>query len=89
MTNVGLTNASTVQDVLDQINTAAGGKVTASFATNGNGIVLTDNTVGTGKLTVTPLNAATTAADLGLTSPAVGNTITGSDVNPVNVRNFL
>ncbi len=89
VTNVGLTNASTVQDVLDQINTAAGGKVTASFATNGNGIVLTDNTVGTGKLTVTPLNAATTAADLGLTSPAVGNTITGSDVNPVNVRGIF
>jgi flagellar hook-associated protein 3 FlgL len=34
---------------------------------------------------VTPINAATTAADLGLTTPAVGNTITGTDVNPVNV----
>jgi flagellin-like hook-associated protein FlgL len=83
--NIGLTNAATVQDVLDQINAAAGGKVTASFAKTGNGIVLTDNTTGAGTLTVTPINAATTAAHLGLTTAAVGNTITGTDVNPVNV----
>ena len=87
--NVGLTKATTVQDVIDQINAAAGTAVTASFATTGNGIVLTDNTTGTGKLTVTPINAATTAADLGLTTAAVGNTITGTDVNPVNVSGIF
>jgi flagellar hook-associated protein 3 len=83
--NISLTNAATVQDVLDQINSQTGGTVTASFATTGNGIVLTDNTTGTGTLTVTPINDAGTAADLGLTTAAVGNTITGTDVNPVNV----
>jgi flagellar hook-associated protein 3 FlgL len=85
VSNIDLTNATTVQDVINQINTQTGGKVTASFATTGNGINLTDNTTGTGKLTVTPINAASTAADLGLTATAVGNTITGTDVNPVGV----
>ncbi len=84
VTNIGLTNANTVQDVLDQINSAAAGKVTASFSTTGNGIVLTDNTTGTGALKVNTINAASTAADLGLpTTPAAGNTLTGTDVNPV------
>jgi flagellar hook-associated protein 3 FlgL len=89
VTNISLTNASTVQDVIDQINTAAGGKVTASFATTGNGIVLTDNTTGTGALSVASINSSTTAADLGLTTPANGNTITGKDVNPVGAPGLL
>jgi len=81
--DVDINGAATVQDVLNQINTAAGAKLTASFSTTGNGIVLTDNTTGAGTLTVTPLNGSTAAADLGLNSPAVGNTITGTDVNPI------
>jgi flagellar hook-associated protein 3 FlgL len=82
-TNFSLSGAVTVQDVIDQINTQGGGKVTASFATAGNGIVLTDTTTGTGKFAVTALNAAGTASDLGLTTAASGNTITGADVNGV------
>ena len=74
----------TTQDVIDAINTAdGGGGVTASFATGTNGITLTDSTGGGGTLTVTALNGSTSAKDLGLLKPAVGNTITGSDVNPV------
>jgi flagellar hook-associated protein 3 FlgL len=78
--NVGLIGAKTVQDAIDQINTAAGGKVVASFSTTGNGIVLTDATNGTGTLSVTALNAASTASDLGLTGAATGNKIAGTDV---------
>lgn len=80
---VDVTGLSTVQDVLDAINTAdAGGGVTASFATTGNGIVLTDTAGGGGTLMVTPVNGADTATDLGLfASPAVGNVIQGGDVN--------
>jgi len=89
VTNIALTNAVTVQDVINQINTATAGKVTASFATTGNGIVLTDNTVGTGKLTVASLNAATTAADLGLTTTETAGVITGTDVNPVGVSGIF
>ena len=49
---VDLDGATTVQNVLDKINAASGGKVVASFSTTGNGIVLTDTTTGTGKLAV-------------------------------------
>lgn len=85
VTNIALTNATTVQDVINQINTAGAGKVTAGFATTGNGIVLTDNTAGAGTLTVTPLSGDTTASDLGLTTKATAGVITGTDVNPVTV----
>ena len=75
---VSLSGATTVQDVIDRINTASGGVgVMASFGTSGNGIILTDTAGGSGTLTVTPQNASTAAADLGLTEPASGNTITG------------
>jgi flagellar hook-associated protein 2 len=81
---VSLTGAKTIQDVIDDINTAAGGVgLTASFATTGNGIVLTDTAGGAGGPTVTALNSSSAAASLGLTTPAAGNVIQGSDVNPV------
>ena len=83
---VSIGGAQTVQDVINRINAAAGGAgVTASFATTGNGIVLSDTAGGGGTLTVTPQNFSTAAADLGLTTPASGNVIQGSDVAPVDV----
>jgi flagellin-like hook-associated protein FlgL len=86
---VSLAGATTVQDVMNDINSAAttaGVNVTASFATTGNGIILTDNTTGSGTLTLQPINASQAAADLGLTTPASGNTITGTDVNGVQTE---
>ncbi len=83
---VDLNGAVTVQDAINAINTAdAGGGVTASFATTGNGIVLTDTSVGGGTLTVGNINGSTAADDLGLTTTAAGGVITGTDVNPVSV----
>jgi flagellar hook-associated protein 3 FlgL len=78
--------ATTVQDVIDAINTASGGAgVTASLATAGNGIVLTDTAGGGGTLAVTPLNFSEAAQDLGLTAaPAAGGVITGADANVVS-----
>jgi flagellar hook-associated protein 3 FlgL len=82
--NVEVTGALTVQDVIDRINTAdAGGGVTASFATTGNGIVLTDTAGGGGTMSVAAANFSDAAKDLGLFKPAVGNVITGDDVDPV------
>ncbi len=74
---------TTVQDLINAINAADGGAgVTASFATTGNGIVLTDTAGGGGTLAVTPLGASDAAADLGLAGvAAVGNVITGTDAN--------
>ena len=87
---VSLSGAVTVQDVINRINTASGGAgVTASFATTGNGITLTDTAGGAGTLTVTPMNFSTAAADLGLTAPAVGNVIQGTDVDPVEASGLF
>lgn len=85
--DVDLTAAqTTVQDVINAINSASGGAgVSASLATTGNGIVLTDTAGGAGTLTVTPMNFSDAAADLGLTAaPAAGNVITGADTNAVS-----
>jgi len=86
---VSLGSAQTVQDVLNAINTATGGQVTASLATTGSGIVLTDSSGGGGALSVTALNNSTAAANLGLTTPALGNTITGTDVGTVQSKGIF
>jgi flagellin-like hook-associated protein FlgL len=85
--NVDIDGASTVQDVINAINTASGGVgVTASFATTGNGIVLTDTAGGAAPLQVTALNGSSAAADLGIAGVApVGNVITGTDANAPTV----
>lgn len=83
---VDLGAEQTIQDVLDTINTAAGAAgagIVASFATTGNGIVLTDTAGGAGTIAVTPQNFSTAARDLGLDQPPSGSTVTGADVNPV------
>jgi flagellin-like hook-associated protein FlgL len=80
---VDLSGLVTVQDVMNAITTASGGKVIASFATTGNGIILTDTSGGAGSLTVTQLNFSTAAKDLGILDTTTGTTLTGTDVNPV------
>jgi flagellin-like hook-associated protein FlgL len=81
--DVEIDGLATVQDVINAINTAdAGGGVTASFATTGNGIVLTDTAGGAGTISMIGINGADTAADLGFTNQIpVGNVLTGVDVN--------
>jgi flagellin-like hook-associated protein FlgL len=82
---VDLNGATTVQDAIDAINAAdAGGGVTASFATNGNGIVLTDSSIGAGALAVASTSGSSVAADLGLTAAPVGGVINGTDVNGIS-----
>jgi flagellar hook-associated protein 3 FlgL len=81
---VSLAGATTIQDAINDINSASGNPgVTASFATIGNGIILTDNTTGSGSLSVNPLNNSNAAEVLGLTNPPSGNTVNGGDVNLV------
>jgi flagellar hook-associated protein 3 FlgL len=84
---VSLSGAKTIQDVITAINTAdAGGGVTASFATTGNGIVLTDTAGGPGTVSIASENFSTAVKDLGLDSPASGNVIAGTDVDPVETQ---
>lgn len=78
---VDLGSATTVQNALDAINNNSqnGGKLTASIS--GNHLVLTDNTSGTGTLTVSALNGSAAAKDLGiLGSEQGGGVLTGKRV---------
>lgn len=81
--DIELDGAATIQDVIDRINTAAGGAVTASFSNVGNGITLTDGSGGAGSLSVQSINFSSAAADLGILGTTTGLTISGTDTNPV------
>lgn len=76
-TDVDLSTARTVTDVLDAIN-ASGGGVTA--AAQGDRLVLTDQSGGAGTLAVRDLAGGSTAADLGIASSAAAETLTGSSI---------
>jgi flagellin-like hook-associated protein FlgL len=89
---VDLGTEQTIQDVLNTINTAAAGAgagVTASFATTGNGIILTDTAAGAGNLKANADNFSNALLDLGLTAQPVANVITGADVSPVKAQGMF
>jgi flagellar hook-associated protein 2 len=77
---VNLATAKSVGDVINAINTAGAGKVTASIPAGSTGIQLKDNTGGGGALSVTQINGSQAAAGLGLLAGASGSTITGTPV---------
>ncbi|MBU0616146.1 MAG: hypothetical protein KKI02_00350 [Planctomycetes bacterium] len=78
-------DTATLQDVIDLFNTQGGGAITAALVTTGNGITVTDNTVGGGTLAIERLNLSPAIDGLGLDVAAVGGVLTGTDVNPVKV----
>jgi flagellar hook-associated protein 2 len=92
--DVSLNGAVTLDDVIKDINQAAGngGQLTASIA-NGR-IVLTDNTGGGGSqpLSVSDLNGSSVVHELGLDAAASGNTLTGNQlvggIDSVLLRNL-
>lgn len=69
---------TTVQNLLDAINNAAPGKISASIS--GNQIVVRDLTSGSGTFSISDLNNSRVAAELGLDNTASGGTITGDTV---------
>jgi flagellin-like hook-associated protein FlgL len=83
--DVDIDGAITLQDVLDRLNAAGGGSITAALAARGNGIVITDNTTGGLTLSLSRLNQSPAIDGLGLNVPATGNQILGRDVNEVRV----
>lgn len=88
--DVNLDGVLSVQDVLDAINAAAGGSLTATLAASGNGLVITDNTVGAGAFKVQSVNGSFALQDLGLpTDPAAGNVLSGEDVATVRVESVF
>lgn len=90
---VNMLGAVTVQDVLTRINTADGNTganaVGATLNATGNGIALTDASVGAGALSITALNASAVPAQLGIAGSSASGVITGSDVNPLEPRGLL
>jgi flagellin-like hook-associated protein FlgL len=90
-----LDGVSTVQDVLDQINAAAvnagltvPAEFQASLVTDGNGIALTDNTVGT-TTTVVARNGSFAAEDLGILGSTTSATLSGQDRATVAVESVF
>ena len=83
--DVDVDGAQTLQDVVDRLNSAAGGTFTAALRPDGNGIEISDNTVGAGTLRAESVNASPARVDLGLDVDAVGGVLTGRDVNPIRV----
>ena len=75
---VSLNGDGTVGDILNSINTAGAGKLTASVDSAGTGIQLTDKSGGGGSFTLTAQNGSPALSQLGLTGAASGNTITGA-----------
>jgi flagellar hook-associated protein 2 len=75
---VNLATATTVGDVINAINNASGGAVTASIPAGSSGIQLTDDNGGT--FTVNDINGSKAAEGLGLNSGTSQGTITGQPV---------
>lgn len=79
---VDLSDAKTIDDVLDAINNDEdlAGKVTASISSDGKRLQVVDNTSGAGSFVISNGSIGSAAEDLGLTAGAVGGTITGDRV---------
>jgi flagellar hook-associated protein 3 FlgL len=83
--DVDLEGDESVQDALDTINAAAAAagitpaEFSAQLVSTGNGIELTDSTVGAATTTVADLNNSGTATDLGIAGSTSTATLTGTD----------
>lgn len=76
--NVNLDGAVDLGDVIDKINTASGGDVTASITSDGTGLQLVDTTGSTAtNLQVTGINGSLAATDLEIVQSVASNTLTG------------
>lgn len=80
---------ATLQDVIDLINSTAGGAVTAALKSTGNGIAITDNTTGPGALTIERLNGSAAIDSLGLYVGATGNQLLGNDTGTARVDSIF
>jgi flagellar hook-associated protein 2 len=75
---IDLSAATTINEVLDAINSNTTVDVTASA--EGDHLVITDNAGGAGDMEITDATGYFTATDLGINKTAVAGTITGDDI---------
>jgi flagellin-like hook-associated protein FlgL len=89
---VDLAGAETVQDVLDAINNAAavaGAAVAADLSSDGNGIRITDTTLGPDDLVVESMNGSFAISDLGIEGTTAGAILIGDDRATVAVESVF
>src|SRR5580658_11044623 len=86
-TTVDLSNAYTVNDVINAINNNGVADVTAS--TEGGHIVLTDTSGGSGTLTVANANGDQTATGLGIAGSSSNGVLTGQNVYEATANTVL
>ena len=84
---VDLSRAVTLNDVLQEINNAAEVSVTASIS--GDQIVLTDNSGGTNNLVVANVGSKQTATSLGIAGAVAADTLTGTSINDLSTGTVL
>jgi flagellar hook-associated protein 2 len=70
----------TLGEVIDRINAAAPGKLKAEIAPDGQRLILTDMTAGSGTFEVKSINNSKALEDLGLNGSAVDGVITGRKI---------
>jgi flagellar hook-associated protein 2 len=78
---VELDDLTTVQDLIDAVNTTTGGNVTVAI--EGQSLRFTDNAGGAGNLIVDDLNGATVTTQLGINGIHPAGTILSFDTNPL------
>lgn len=89
--DINLSNALTLEDVIDTIETATDGDVTATFNADGNGLLLTDNTGSGAGFAVTALNDSKAALDLGILGSddnSDGDIVGGRVVSRINSKSL-
>jgi flagellar hook-associated protein 2 len=84
---IDLSKAVDVKDVVNTINSATGVNVLAKL--DGDRLVLTDNTGGSGSLLVTDAGGTSTASDLGLIAASVNGTLTGNSLTKLKATSGL
>jgi flagellar hook-associated protein 2 len=84
---IDLSDAVSIQDVVNTINSNSSAAVTASISDDH--LVLTDSSGGSGTLTAANTGGTTTAADLGLTTASTGSTLTGNSLTGLTATTTL
>lgn len=82
---IDMSNAVTLGDVINLIQTGTGGLVTASISPDGQGLVLTANV----PLAVGEIKGGSTAQSLGINASTIGGTLRGADIRSAPDRDTL
>ena len=86
-TLVDLSHAVDINDVVNTLNSATGVNIAAKV--QGDSLVVTDTSGGSGKLVIANAGGTSTASDLGLTTSSVNGVITGSSLTSLTASTSL